>query len=58
MPRPTYLGDRKDVLPQGTVPTNATQLAVLAVELHDLFRRGEPDLAAVRDELACRSEMG
>jgi Fe-S-cluster containining protein len=33
----TYLQDRRDRLPEGTVPANPTQLAVLAVEVHDAF---------------------
>ena len=33
----TFLQEHTDLLPSGTAPTNATQLAVLAIELHDLF---------------------
>jgi len=29
----------RDLLPEGSAPTNPTQLAVLAVEVHDAFRR-------------------
>jgi uncharacterized protein len=52
-----YVRDHLDGLPEAHRPRTATQLAVLAVELHDLFRRGEPDLAAVRAALARRSEV-
>ena len=52
-----YVREHRGELPEAHLPKTATQLAVLAVELHDLFRRGEPDLAAVRAELARRSEM-
>ncbi len=60
----TFLRDRQDVLPDDAVPTNATQLAVLAVDMHDVFlHRGEttdeiavvdPDPRAVRVELTRR----
>jgi len=51
-----YVREHRDELPEAHLPKTATQLAVLAVELHDLFRRGEPDLAAVRAELVRRTE--
>ncbi|MBK9177984.1 MAG: YkgJ family cysteine cluster protein [Acidimicrobiales bacterium] len=35
----TFLRDRSDLLPDRTVPTNTTQLAVLAIEVHDAFLR-------------------
>jgi len=53
-----YVREHRGELPEAHLPKTATQLAVLAVELHDLFGRGEPDLAAVHAELARRSEMG
>jgi Fe-S-cluster containining protein len=37
-----FLGDHADQLPGGTVPTNTTQIAVLAIELHDVFLRHDP----------------
>jgi hypothetical protein len=37
-----FLGDHADQLPDGTVPTNPTQIAVLAIELHDVFLRHDP----------------
>jgi Fe-S-cluster containining protein len=59
-----FLRDRKDVLPNGAVPTNTTQLAALAVEIHDVFvQRDEetghmmlvdPDPRAVRVALTRR----
>lgn len=33
----TYLRDNADSLPEGTAPNSATQLAVAAVEMHDVF---------------------
>ena len=57
----TFLQEHTDLLPSGTAPTNATQLAVLAIELHDLFLRRDrgdtpndgrhPDLELVKVEL-------
>jgi hypothetical protein len=32
-----FLQKHTDLFPNGTAPTNATQLAVVAIELHDLF---------------------
>lgn len=58
------LGDQRGHLPAGSVPMNATALAVLAVEMHEMFleddpQTGEatlarPDLEAVRAELTAR----
>ena len=60
----TFLQEHPDLLTSGTAPTNATQLAVLAIELHDLFlRRGRetrhttvvtPDPELVKVELKRR----
>ena len=33
----TFLRERGSLLPEGSVPTNRTQLAVLAIELHETF---------------------
>jgi Fe-S-cluster containining protein len=33
----TYLDEHRDQLPEGVAPKDATQLAVLAVEMHDVF---------------------
>lgn len=33
----TYLAGHRDQLPEGAAPTDATQLAVLAVEIHEIF---------------------
>ena len=38
-----FLSDRTDMLPAGTRPTNPTQLAVLAVEMHDVFLRHDDE---------------
>jgi Predicted Fe-S-cluster oxidoreductase len=39
----TYLREHSECFPDGAVPSNATQLAVLAVEIHDVFlHRDEP----------------
>jgi hypothetical protein len=37
-----FLRDHADQLPDGTGPTTTTQIAVLAVELHDVFLRHDP----------------
>jgi uncharacterized protein len=57
-----FLDEHRDRLPAGAVPTNATQLAVLAIEVHGCFLRhdaerneavpAEPDLGTVRVELS------
>jgi hypothetical protein len=57
----TFLKAHADLLPDGAVPTNATQLAVLAVEIHEVFlARNEatqqttvidPDPETVRSEV-------
>jgi uncharacterized protein len=61
----TFLSEHTGLLPNDDVPSNATQLAVLAVELHDAFLRhdGEtghttvvdPDPQVVRVELTRRT---
>lgn len=52
----TFLRDNADALPDGTVPASTTQLAVLAVEVSDLFLRPDvaPDVQAVGVELKRR----
>lgn len=40
-----YLRDHADQLGAGSVPTTATQRAVLAIEIHDLFTHNEPPSA-------------
>jgi Fe-S-cluster containining protein len=60
----TFLGDNEVWRSDGAVPANSTQLAVLAIEMHDLFlRRDEetdetavidPDLSVVRVALSGR----
>jgi Fe-S-cluster containining protein len=53
-----YLKAHVDLLPDGVAPTNATQLAVVAVQAHGAFlkidREVDPDPAAVRVELTRR----
>ena len=39
----SYLDQRRDELPAGSVPRNATQLAALAIELHALFLDADLD---------------
>ncbi len=61
----TFLHEHTDLLPDGRVPANTTQLAVLAIELHDAFLRrdGEtgqttvvdPDPAVARVEMMRRT---
>ncbi len=47
----TYLDTHAGVL--GCTPLNQTQLAVLALEIHEVFLQGdEPDPSAVRDALS------
>ena len=50
----TFLGEHATVVFDGAGAPNATQLAVLAVELHDAFLGGEPDPHEVRVELSRR----
>jgi len=38
-----FLQDRSGLLPSGAVPRNTTQLAVLAIELHEAFLRRDED---------------
>ena len=62
----TFLKEHGDVLPKGAVPTNATQMAVLAIEIHEVFlARNEatqqttvidPDPETVRLEVMRRSQ--
>ena len=49
-----YLAAHPEVFPSGVAPASATQVAVLAVELHEQFLAGEPDPGAVRVEIARR----
>jgi hypothetical protein len=39
----TFLDEHADLLPDGAAPTNATQLAVLAIAIHDVFLRYDDD---------------
>ena len=39
----TFLRDRRGLLPDGAVPTDVTRLAVLAIELHELFLRRDEE---------------
>jgi uncharacterized protein len=39
----TFLDEHKGLLPDGAAPTNATQLAVLAIEIHDVFLRRDEE---------------
>ncbi len=41
----TFLDQHPELLPDGAVPTNATQLAVRAIEIHDAFLRYNEDTA-------------
>jgi Fe-S-cluster containining protein len=60
-----FLDEHPDVLPDGAAPTNATQLAVLAIEIHGAFLRDdeatdqatvvEPDTETVRVEVTRRT---
>ena len=52
-----YVRKHRNDLQQDTLPTNTTQLAVLAIELHDLFVEADPDIEAVRAELLRRTEV-
>lgn len=47
----TFLHEHPGLLPDGAAPTNATQLAVLALEVHDVFLRRdeETDVTTVID---------
>ena len=60
----TFLSEHTGLLPNDDAPSNATQLAVLAVELHDAFLRHDgaghtavvdPDPQLVRVELTRRT---
>jgi uncharacterized protein len=56
-----FLHDKRHLFPAGSIPTSPTQLAVLAIEIHDLFiKHGdttaestvvEPELATVETRL-------
>ena len=60
----TFLQEHNEVFADGTAPTNTTQLAVVAIEVHDAFlrrdsdsdelRRVDPDPQEVRVELSRR----
>jgi Fe-S-cluster containining protein len=50
----TFLADHGNEVFDGADAPNATQRAVLAVELHDVFLQGEPDPQEVRVELTRR----
>ena len=60
-----YVREHRDDLPAGTVPPNPTQLAVLAIDVHDVFLgRGDPagrpvvvrpELVAVRTAILDRT---
>lgn len=59
----SFLRERAGSLPDGSAPASATHLAVLAIEIHDMFLRHEeagrttlvdPDPEAVRVEIARR----
>lgn len=43
-----FLDEHRDQLPGDAIPTNPTQRAVLAIEIHDAFLGLDPDLDAVR----------
>jgi hypothetical protein len=52
-----YLRRHPDAFADGAAPVNATQLAVAAVEVHDLFVDGnDPDPREVRVELSRRRD--
>lgn len=46
-----FLAEHADLVPGGAAAASATRLAVLAVEIHDLFLGGDPDPSVVRDRL-------
>lgn len=50
----TFLDEHASEVFDGAPPPNATQLAVLAIELHDVFLYGQPDPREVRVELSRR----
>jgi Fe-S-cluster containining protein len=54
----TFLQRNAALLPHGSIPTNPTQLAVLAIELAEVFlgreAGGDPDMEEVRVELTRR----
>ena len=52
-----FLSDHPEVFASGVVPASATQVAVLAVEVHEQFLAGEPDPGAVRVEIARRRRI-
>jgi hypothetical protein len=61
-----FVQEHEDLLPEGSAPTNPTQVAVLAVEVHDAFLRHDtetgraavinPDVDDVRVVLTHRTE--
>ena len=52
-----YLDGHPEVFPSGVTPASATQVAVLAVELHEQFLAGEPDRGSVRVEIVRRRRV-
>jgi Fe-S-cluster containining protein len=51
-----YLRDHVGLLPDGVAPANATQLAVLATDMHDVFlRHDDPDPDVVLVEITRRT---
>jgi hypothetical protein len=38
-----FLQDHEDLLPEGSAPTNPTQRAILALEVHDAFLRHDSE---------------
>ncbi len=57
----TFLQEHTDLVPTGAAPANTTQLAVLAIEIHDLFvghdqETGQTTLVAP-DPLAVQTEL-
>jgi len=53
-----FLAEHRDALPEGVAAGGATALAVLAVQLHDLFVGGTPRPDDVRVELRSRVSRG
>jgi Fe-S-cluster containining protein len=63
-----FLGTHPELLPPGIAATNQTQVAVLALEVHDLFfapdgpdepaTPASPDLVAMKDRLRCWKPAG
>jgi len=53
-----FVRERAHALPEETIPTTATQRAVLAIELHEVFVGGEPEPDEVRVFLTRRGSSG